>query len=97
MVNKRRRIISICLCFSLILLNGISANAVDVHENREDVLLIQEVEHGEFSVTEGHQRFVDSSNSFAVYRIPSRGDSFYTFPAGNVSFRFADAIRGNPK
>lgn len=59
--------------------------------------LIQEVEHGEFSVTEGHQKSVDSSNSFAVYRIPSRGDSFYIFPAGNVSFRFADAIRGNPK
>lgn len=43
MVNKKRRnmlrrIISICLCFSLILLNGISANAVDIHENREDVL-----------------------------------------------------------
>lgn len=32
--------------------------------------LIQEVEHGEFSVTEGHQKSVDSSNSFAVYRIP---------------------------
>ena len=75
MVNKKRRnmlrrIICICLCFSLILLNGISANAVDVHENREDVLLIQEVEHGEFSVMEGHQKSVDSSNSFAVYRIP---------------------------